>query len=73
MTYSKDSYNDEPVHYCKNCLSLNTKILNNSSLVVCGECGNTDIEETHINEWTEMFNKEYGRYFLSSEETELAE
>lgn len=71
--YTKDNYNEEPVHYCTNCLSLNTKILSNSSLVACGECGNTSIEETDINTWTELFNKEYGRYFLSSEETNLAE
>lgn len=71
--YSRHEYNSEPVHYCTNCLSLNIKELSNSNLYACGECGNIHIEETDINSWTELFNKEYGRYFLSSEETELAE
>lgn len=69
--YSKDDYNSEPVHYCINCLSLNVKELSNSTLYVCGECGNVHTDETDIETWTELYNKEYGRYFLSSEEAEL--
>jgi len=71
--YTKDSYNSEPVFYCENCLSLNVKELSSSNLDVCGECGNIHINETDINNWNQMFIKEYGRSFLSSEETSLAE
>lgn len=74
MIYNKDDYNSEPVHYCSNCLSLNIRELTNSKLDVCGECGNINIEEAkNIEQWNELFNKEYGRYFLSTEQTEMEE
>lgn len=68
MIYNKEDYNSVPVHYCKNCLSLNIKELNKSNLHVCGECGNVNTDETDINDWTEMYTKEYGRPFLSEED-----
>ena len=73
MSYSKEEYNAEPVHYCTNCLALNIKELNNvKSMYVCGECGNVNIEETNITEWMDLYEKEYGKPFLS-EEDELME
>ena len=68
----KINYNDEEVHYCANpiCLSLNIKELSNSTLYLCGECGNTTVHQTHINTWIEMYNKEHGKYFLSKEDTD---
>lgn len=42
-------YNDEPVFYCKNCLSLAIKSV--SSLDFCNDCGSTNIVEAHITEW----------------------
>lgn len=73
MKYSQTEYNNEPVHYCANCLSLNIKQISNTDLNVCGECGNIKIEEAHINEWTELYTEEYGKAFLSEEETQVEE
>lgn len=73
MKYQREEYNAEPVHYCKNCLSLNIKEISNATLYVCGECGNVNIEEANINEWTELYTKEYGHSFLSEETAEMEE
>lgn len=61
-------YNNEPIHYCKDCLSLNIRELSASKLFVCGECGNASIEESSVNEWIELYTKEYGKPFLSKED-----
>jgi len=71
--YSQEEYNNEPVHYCVNCLSLNIKEINKSTLHACLECGNIKIEETSIDNWNELYNKQYGRYFLSEERKILEE
>lgn len=62
---SQNRYNDEPVFYCKHCLSLN--IVNESQLAdleYCKECGSTNIETTHISNWEEMYKQRYGFYLL---------
>lgn len=59
------NYNDEPVFYCKHCLSL--RILNESQLPdleYCDDCGSTNIETTDISTWEEMYEKRYGFKFL---------
>lgn len=75
MSYSKEEYNAEPVHYCKHCLSLNIKELNKSQIHVCGDCGNIhndkDSDGISIDEWNVLYTKEYGRPFIR--ETELEE
>lgn len=57
-------YNEEPVHYCKSCLSLSIKIIgdpkDNDSL--CTFCNRTDIGQAHILEWREMWKEKYGNY-----------
>lgn len=73
MVYSRDDYENEPVHYCKNCLSLNIKELPEVNLDICGECGNTDIETTDMDTWTGLYNTEYGNAFLSEEFDENAD
>ena len=73
MKYSKKEYNDEPIHYCHKCLSINIKALNNSDYYVCRECGTPYIEndevETNIDEWNMLYIEEYGKPFLSEEES----
>lgn len=63
---NKDSlYNDELVHYCTNCLSLKIKtVLVDDDLDYCEECGATDIAQTSIENWEEMYKEKYGMYFL---------
>lgn len=57
-------YNDIPVYYCNNCLSLAIQIIgkpeDNDSL--CTYCNRTDVKQTHIQEWREMWKNKYGKY-----------
>ena len=56
-----NDYNEIPVLYCKHCLSL--KIMNESrlpDLEYCGDCGSTNIEQTDISTWEEMYKQRYG-------------
>lgn len=58
-------YNDEPVLYCKHCLSLkirNIPIMEDSDY--CDDCGSTDIEKASIEEWEILYNNKYGHKFL---------
>lgn len=57
-----DEYNAEPVHYCTHCLSLRVKILD-SYVDYCDNCGSTDIEETDIFTWQDMYRKRFGKDF----------
>lgn len=68
-TYTKDEYNNESVYYCKHCLSL--RILNLNEFDYCDNCGSTDIEKGHINDWEEKYIKKYGhKYIQNGEATE---
>jgi hypothetical protein len=71
MDYSKQDYENEPVHYCANCLSLNVKELPGVMLDICGECGNTDINIADMEEWTQKYTAEYGESFMSEELDEI--
>ena len=62
-----EDYNDEPVHYCKQCLSLKIKIVGGFDF--CDDCGDTDIASTSIEEWEKLYEERYGHKFL--EEVEL--
>lgn len=62
---NKEAYNDDPVFYCKRCLSLNIKQMPfGMSKDYCDDCGATDIAETQIEEWKEMYRKKYGHDFI---------
>lgn len=59
------NYNDEPVHYCKYCLSLdNPIILEGTEIEYCKYCGSTDFEESSIEDWEKQFEEKYkqGKY-----------
>lgn len=49
---SANGYNREPVYYCKECLSL--KVRDVEDLMFCDDCGSTDIGETDIFTWEQM-------------------
>lgn len=71
---TKDEYNKEPVFYCHNCLSLHVKELNGvPSLHVCHECGNTDIEETDIESWNQLYVAQYGKLFIEEDFDSIVE
>jgi hypothetical protein len=65
----KDSeYNNEPVFYCKSCLSLRIKtVASGLNLDFCDECGSTDIEQAHIEEWRNLYRQRYGFDYLTKE------
>ena len=64
---NKEEYNKEPVFYCRHCLSL--KIIgvpDIEDLNYCDECGATEVEQTDINEWEQMYEKKYGFNFIKN-------
>ena len=69
---SNVDYNAIPVFYCKHCLSLNIKTVDESIdteyLDFCANCGSTEIEQTDIHTWEKMYEQKYGRNFLTGEE-----
>lgn len=65
-------YDSIPVCYCKHCLSLNIKSVDESIdtdyLDFCDDCGSTEIENTDIHSWERLYEQKYGRNFLTGEE-----
>lgn len=59
------NYNNEPVVYCKHCLSLKIMILDND-MDYCDNCGCTDTDTTDITSWEEMYKKKYGEYLIKN-------
>ena len=61
------NYNQEPVFFCKNCLSLKIRnVVGIEDSDYCDECGSTEIEQASIEDWQEMYKSKYGHYFLES-------
>lgn len=56
-------YNDEPVHFCKRCLSLNIRVDENDE-EFCEECTSTNIVQANIFEWERLYQNMYGKSFL---------
>lgn len=64
----KSKYNDEPVFYCKSCLSLKIKtVAAGLDLDYCDDCGSTDIDKTHIDNWRNLYKGRYGFDYLNNE------
>ena len=65
---NKEEYNSIPVHYYKECLSLKIKtVAEGLNLAYCDECGCTNTEQSHINEWKILYKERYGFDFLNKE------
>lgn len=57
----EEDYNEEPVHYCTNCLSLKIKkVTDLPDLDFCDECGGTKTSQTHIYVWEKLYVERYG-------------
>lgn len=66
-TSSKEEYNNEPVQYCADCLSLRVRaIAGMSDACYCDECGCTNIQETTIDKWEAMYKEKKGFSFLEN-------
>lgn len=56
------NFNDEPVHYCSQCLYLgNPKVMElpTATIEYCPHCGSTTFEDSHIEEWEKKFEEKY--------------
>ena len=61
----KDSYNDEPVYYCKRCLSLNIKVMPMlANQEYCESCNNADIGTASFEDWDKMYVEKYGHHYI---------
>ena len=56
------SYNEVPIVYCAECLSL--KIKGVDGIDYCEECGNTNINETNIFDWEKLYESKYGNKYI---------
>lgn len=61
-----NSYNNEPVVYCPQCLSLRIRDL--SGTAYCDNCGNTEIKEASIFDWEDMYEARYGEKYVKLRE-----
>lgn len=65
-----EDYNNEPVYYCKNCLSLRIMDLNDK-ISFCDRCGSTEIGTCHIDEWKKLYKKKYGREYIKQKKLDI--
>ena len=59
-----DIYNEEPVYYCKSCLSLKIKqvtVDNQNFTNYCDKCGSTNVVVCDIEEWEKLYNNKYNK------------
>ena len=61
---TKEEYNNIPVLYCKQCKSLKIMELGYD---YCDTCGCTDIAETDINTWEQIYEDTYGEKYVDVE------
>lgn len=59
-----EDYNEEPIQYCKRCLSLKIKHEDAVASDYCGDCGCTDIQEASIYEWENLYRIKYKHDFI---------
>lgn len=61
-----EEYNNIPVYYCRECLSLKIKTVTEGlNLDYCDECSCTNIEQAHIDDWRKLYKDRYGFDFLT--------
>lgn len=58
MGRRKKTFDDEPVHYCKYCLSLDNPAML-EGIEYCKYCGSTEFEESSIDDWEIKFEEKY--------------
>ena len=55
---------DEPVYFCKNCLSLNIRAVM-PGISYCKECNCGQVQRSSIQKWEELYKEKYGEKFLN--------
>lgn len=65
--HSPVEYNKEPVFFCKHCLSLKIRSVHSiEDSEFCDDCGSTNIETCHIEEWQKLYGEKFGHDFLET-------
>ena len=65
----KEDYNEEPVYYCKRCLSLNIREMPFAKdKDYCESCGAVDVGITDIDTWDKLYREKYGHELIIKEE-----
>jgi predicted RNA-binding protein with PUA domain len=59
---TKKEYNDIPVFFCEDCLSLT--ILKMDDYNYCKDCGSTNVKLTMIDDWEKRYKQKYGKKLL---------
>lgn len=59
---NKEEYNNEPVFFCKHCLSL--RIRSTEDIDYCDTCGSSEIGEASIDDWGELYKLKYNHKYL---------
>lgn len=63
----KQNYNEDPVFYCKSCLSLKIRsVPNMEDSEFCDECSSTDVGQCSIEEWEKLYIERYGHRYLET-------
>ena len=57
-------YNNEPVFYCAECLSLRIRPYNDNTNY-CDDCGSTDILTAPIEVWEKLYEAKYGKKYIN--------
>ena len=61
----KKEYDDDPVYYCKRCLSLKVfPISQEDNQDYCADCGSANIGTASIEEWKVLYEKMYGHPYI---------
>lgn len=64
----RNEYDDEPVLYCKRCLSLKIKSTDgDENNDYCADCGSTIIHKAPLEAWDMLYQRMYHKPFLSNE------
>lgn len=61
----RPDYNEEPVCYCANCFSLKIQHEDTLDIDYCADCGCSEIKEAPISSWEQLYEKRYGKHFIS--------
>lgn len=65
----KTSYDDDPVFYCKRCLSLKIRqmpFMKNQDY--CDECGSAEVDKADIETWKKLYEEKYGHPYIQKKE-----
>ena len=60
-------YDEEPVYYCRRCLSLRIKdVPRMEDSDYCEDCGSTDVGTCHVTEWESLYEARHGVRYLDN-------